>query len=50
MEISTIGLNLAKSGFQVHVVETGKAVLKKSLRRSQVLSFFSKFSPCLPRS
>ena len=47
MEISTIGLDLAKSVFQVHGVdETGKAVLKKSLRRSQVLPFFTKLSPC----
>jgi hypothetical protein len=45
MEISTIGLDLAKSVFQVHAVDgTGKAILKKSLRRSQVLSFFSKLS------
>jgi transposase len=48
MEISTIGLDLAKSVFQVHAVdETGKAVLKKTLRRSQLLPFFSKLSPCL---
>jgi transposase len=48
MEISTIGLDLAKRVFQVHGVdETGKAVLKKSLRRAQVLPFFSKLSPCL---
>ena len=48
MEISTIGLDLAKSVFQVHAIdETGRAVLKKSLRRSQVLPFFSKLSPCL---
>ena len=38
MEISTIGLDLAKSIFQVHAVrEGGKAVVKKALRRSQVL-------------
>ena len=48
MEISTIGLDLAKSVFQVHGVDaTGKAVLKKTLRRSQLLSFFSKLQPCL---
>lgn len=48
MEISTIGLDLAKSVFQVHAIdETGRAVVKKSLRRSQVLPFFSKLSPCL---
>ena len=48
MEISTIGLDLAKSVFRVHgVYGAGKAVLKKTLRRSQVLPFFSKLRPCL---
>lgn len=48
MEISTIGLDLAKSVFQVHAIdEAGRAVVRKSLRRSQVLPFFSKLSPCL---
>ncbi len=48
MEISTIGLDLAKSVFQVHGVDgSGKAALKKTLRRSQVLPFFSKLRPCL---
>ena len=48
MEISTIGLDLAKSVFQVHAVgEGGKAVVRKSLRRSQVLPFFAKLPPCL---
>ncbi len=46
MEISTIGLDLAKSVFQVHAVdETGKAVVKKALRRSQVVPFFRKLPP-----
>ena len=48
MEISTIGLDLAKSIFQVHAVgEDGKAAVRKSLRRSQVLPFFAKLPPCL---
>ena len=48
MEISTIGLDLAKSIFQVHGVgEDGKAAVRKSLRRSQVLPFFAKLPPCL---
>ncbi len=47
MKISTIGLDLAKSIFQVHAVgEDGKAVMRKSLRRSQVLPFFRKLPPC----
>lgn len=48
MEIMTIGLDLAKSIFQVHGVDaSGKAVVRKALRRAQVLAFFSKLSPCL---
>ena len=48
MEIMTIGLDLAKTVFQVHGVDAvGKAVVRKALRRAQVLPFFSKLSPCL---
>jgi transposase len=48
MQITTIGLDLAKSVFQVHGVDaTGQVVLRKSLRRSQMLPFFSKLPPCL---
>jgi transposase len=48
MEISTIGLDLAKSIFQVHGVDTtGEAVVRKALRRSQMLPFFAKLPPCL---
>lgn len=48
MEISIIGLDLAKRVFQVHAVgEGGKAVVKKALRRSQVLPFFRSLSPCV---
>jgi hypothetical protein len=48
MQISTIGIDLAKNVFQVHGVDAAeKLVLKKQLRRSQVLEFFSKLSPCL---
>jgi transposase len=47
MEISTIGLDLAKSIFQVHAISTaGEAVVRKALRRSQVLPFFTKLPPC----
>ena len=39
---------MAKSVFQVHAVgEDGKAVVRKSLRRSQLLPFFRKLPPCL---
>ena len=48
MEISTIGLDLAKSIFQIHGVNaTGEAVVRKALRRSQMLPFFAKLPPCL---
>ncbi len=42
MKITTVGIDLAKSVFQVHGVdERGKTVLKKQLKRQQVLGFFS---------
>ena len=48
MGISTIGLDLAKSVFQVHAInDAGEVVVRKALRRSQVLPFFAKLSPCL---
>lgn len=46
-EITTIGLDLAKHVFQVHGVDAeGTTVLRRRLRRNQVLAFFSR----LPRS
>ena len=40
MQITTIGLDLAKSVFQVHGVDAaGQAVVRKLLRRSQTLPF-----------
>ena len=48
MAITTIGLDLAKSVFQVHGVdEAGATVLTKRLHRKQMLPFFSKLPPCL---
>jgi transposase len=48
MQITTIGLDLAKNVIQLHAVnQHGKAVLKKSLRRNQVLPFFANLTPCL---
>src|SRR5512133_1964285 len=47
-EVTTIGLDLAKHVFQVHGVDAeGATVLRKSLRRAQVLTFFSRLPPCL---
>ena len=46
--ITTIGLDLAKNVFQVHGVDQeGEAVLRKKLRRGQVLKFFATLPPCL---
>ena len=48
MQITTIGLDLAKSVFQVHGVDAaGQVVVRKSLRRSQMLPFFAKIPSCL---
>ena len=48
MEITTIGLDLAKSILQVHAVDgAGAVVVRKALRRAQVLPFFTKLPPCL---
>ncbi|MCI4588798.1 IS110 family transposase [Sphingobium sp. BYY-5] len=48
MEITTVGLDLAKRVFQVHAVDaSGTVVLRKALRRAQVLPFFTKLPPCL---
>jgi transposase len=46
MQIITIGLDLAKSVFQIHGVDaTGQVAVRKSLRRSQMLPFFAKLPP-----
>src|SRR5882724_7841531 len=48
MNITTIGIDLAKSVFQVHGTdERGKAVVSKVLRRSQMMQFFTQLPPCL---
>lgn len=44
--ITTIGLDIAKSVFQVHGINAdGEAVARRQLRRSRVLPFFAKL-PC----
>ena len=48
MNVTTIGLDLAKTVFQVHGVDAhGKVVLQKQLTRAKVLGFFAKQAPCL---
>jgi len=48
MEITTVGLDLAKHVFQVHGVDAaGNVVLRRRLRRAQVHAFFAGLKPCL---
>ena len=47
-EISTIGLDIAKSVFQVHGVDVdGAVVIRKRVSRGKVLEFFAALPPCL---
>src|SRR3977135_3167826 len=46
--ITTIGLDIAKSVFQVHGVDAGgRVTVRRQLKRRYVLTFFQKLSPCL---
>jgi transposase len=46
--ITTIGLDIAKSVFQVHGVDAqGKVIVRRQLKRRCVLAFFQKLPPCL---
>jgi len=48
MQVTTIGLDIAKSVFQVHGVDArGKVVLRKRLARGKVLAFFVNLPRCL---
>ena len=48
MNITCIGIDLAKGVFQIHGVDrSGKVLIRKQLGRAQMLSYFSKLSPCL---
>jgi transposase len=48
MEITTVGIDLAKNVFQVHAVdEHGKVVLKKQIKRDQMTVFFANLPACL---
>jgi transposase len=48
MQLTTIGLDIAKNVFQVHGVDRhGKVVLRKRLSRGRVLAFFANLPPCL---
>ena len=48
MQVTTIGLDIAKNVFQVHAIDTAeKVVVRKQLRRSQVVEFFKALPACL---
>jgi transposase len=46
--VTTVGLDIAKSVFQVHGIDAaGQVVIRRQLKRRYVLSFFQKLPPCL---
>src|SRR5690242_14385226 len=48
MQITTIGLDIAKNVFQVHGIDAAeKIVVRKQLRRKQMMPFFEGLAPCL---
>ena len=48
MQITTIGLDIAKNVFQVHGIDAAeKVIVRKQLRRGQILAFFKALPPCL---
>lgn len=48
MKVTTIGLDIAKTVFQVHGIHAdGEVAIRKRLNRNQVRSFFEALPPCL---
>jgi transposase len=48
MQVTTIGLDIAKNVFQVHGIDAAeKVVVRKQVRRSQMMPFFEGLAPCL---
>jgi transposase len=48
MQVTTIGLDIAKHVFQVHgISETGQVLIRRQLRRSELMGFFRRLPPCL---
>jgi len=46
--VTTIGLDLAKSVFQVHGIDAeNRVIIRRQLKRRYVLAFFKKLPPCL---
>jgi hypothetical protein len=47
MQLATIGLDLAKNVFQLHGVDAkGRVVVRRRLRRAEVMRFFAELPPC----
>ncbi len=47
-KINVIGLDLAKNVFQVHAIDSrGEVLIRKQLRRAEMLKYFARLSPCL---
>jgi transposase len=47
MDITTVGLDVAKQVFQVHGIDAhGKVVVRKQLRRKEVVEYFTKLALC----
>jgi len=48
MDITTIGVDLAKSVFQLHGIDSsGKVLIKKQIKRAQMAEYFVNLKPCL---
>ncbi len=48
MQVTTVGVDLAKNVFQVHgITEAGEVVFNRTIRRAQLLAFFEDLPACL---
>lgn len=48
MQVTTVGIDLAKHVFQVHgITKDGEVVFNRAIRRAQLMQFFTKLEPCL---
>src|SRR4029453_11769259 len=48
MQVSTVGLDIAKNVFQVHGIDDhGRTVVRRKVRRDQLLKLFGALEPCL---
>src|SRR5690606_693951 len=48
MQVTTVGIDLAKHVFQVHgITKDGQVVFNRAIRRAQLMRFFTNLEPCL---